>query len=447
MRDTVFDLIKRRGNLPPTLTRAYLAEEYDGIGQYVLVTLSKSSTSSAYKTRVAAGDFGGSRTFPAGTPVVIFSYRGQLEVFLGNNPSALRTALLLSSCLENYNAELFDPNSTSFPYIGQIVVNDTVMEPVDGFVTDFTMVAGSVLGYQPNTLHVFADDVEILEGVTELSPGDGTYSVEPAPVGVVLTESYLSARSRAGGTCCSGPASGGPGYDASIYLTWSPHFWQGSVSFTGAPGCAGYGYSIGNGRSLTPGVTYNYSVTATFVIGTSGPNFGRFQFGEGVAESFPCGVPAYTPNNVEETIGPFPEGETHTGSFLTGGEAASDLMYCFMAADHEGGATPSGHGEFWVDPPGWVPPEQPALPAPCQGVFNDAPTVSPNGVITDFTLSLASAIGGYRPGSLLVFVNDVIVSVIELDNVAATFRIAAPLSTDTITASYMPTQPEGLCGC
>lgn len=68
------------------MVRGYLAEAYDGIGQYVMVTLAKSSSSAAYKARVAAGDFGGRRTFPVGTPVHLTMYRGQPEVHLGNLP-------------------------------------------------------------------------------------------------------------------------------------------------------------------------------------------------------------------------------------------------------------------------------------------------------------------------------------------------------------------------
>lgn len=64
--------------------RGKLGEAYDGIGQYVLVTLASSSVGSAYKARIASGDFGGGRTFPRGTPVSVVSYRGNLEVFLGN---------------------------------------------------------------------------------------------------------------------------------------------------------------------------------------------------------------------------------------------------------------------------------------------------------------------------------------------------------------------------
>lgn len=72
--------------LPPGMYRGQLAEDYDGIGQYVAVALSRGSVSSAYKARVAAGDFGGGRTLPVGTPVVVSVTHGNVEVFLGNQP-------------------------------------------------------------------------------------------------------------------------------------------------------------------------------------------------------------------------------------------------------------------------------------------------------------------------------------------------------------------------
>jgi predicted ATPase len=59
---------------------AALAEEYDGIGQYVLVKLSGAAVGSAYKARIASGDFGTGQTIPAGTPVTVFSYRGHIEI-------------------------------------------------------------------------------------------------------------------------------------------------------------------------------------------------------------------------------------------------------------------------------------------------------------------------------------------------------------------------------
>ena len=77
--------MRDRLKLPSRIHRGFLAEDYDGIGQYVMVTLSRLSTSAARLARVAAGDFGGGRTFPAGTPVTVFSVHGRLEVLLGNN--------------------------------------------------------------------------------------------------------------------------------------------------------------------------------------------------------------------------------------------------------------------------------------------------------------------------------------------------------------------------
>lgn len=59
---------------------ARLAEDYDGIGQYVLVALSRGTTGAAYKARVASGDFGTDQVIPSGTPVAVFSNRGNLEV-------------------------------------------------------------------------------------------------------------------------------------------------------------------------------------------------------------------------------------------------------------------------------------------------------------------------------------------------------------------------------
>lgn len=87
---TIRGRVKELSRLPPKVSFGYLAEPYDGIGQYVMVTLAKSSTAAAFKARVAAGDFGGGRTFPAGTKVPVFSNRGQLEILLGNHPDCIR---------------------------------------------------------------------------------------------------------------------------------------------------------------------------------------------------------------------------------------------------------------------------------------------------------------------------------------------------------------------
>lgn len=78
--------VKDIAAVPDGIYRARLAEDYDGIGQYVMVSLSNASVGSAFKSRIAAGDFGGNRTFPAGTLVRVHSFRGQLETFLGNFP-------------------------------------------------------------------------------------------------------------------------------------------------------------------------------------------------------------------------------------------------------------------------------------------------------------------------------------------------------------------------
>jgi len=60
--------------------RGYLVENYDGIGQYILVALSRGSTASAYKARIASGDFGTGQVIPVGTPVIVTSIRGQIEI-------------------------------------------------------------------------------------------------------------------------------------------------------------------------------------------------------------------------------------------------------------------------------------------------------------------------------------------------------------------------------
>ena len=69
------------------MAKAYLAESYDGVGQYVMVNLTRNGITAALKGRIASGDFGGGRTFPEGTPVIVSSYRGHIEVFLGNQPA------------------------------------------------------------------------------------------------------------------------------------------------------------------------------------------------------------------------------------------------------------------------------------------------------------------------------------------------------------------------
>jgi len=65
---------------PRRVFRAFLAEDYDGIGQYILITLAPSSTAAGYKVRIASGDFNTGQSMPRGTPVSVFSYRGNMEV-------------------------------------------------------------------------------------------------------------------------------------------------------------------------------------------------------------------------------------------------------------------------------------------------------------------------------------------------------------------------------
>ena len=64
----------------PRVFQAFLAEEYDGIGQYVKLTLSRNAVTAALLGRLGSGDFGTGQTIPEGTPVSVFSYRGHLEV-------------------------------------------------------------------------------------------------------------------------------------------------------------------------------------------------------------------------------------------------------------------------------------------------------------------------------------------------------------------------------
>lgn len=94
-RDTPKTLI---GNIAeqrvkPGIYHGRLAQEYDGIGQYVLVSLSMASVSAAYKARVASGDFGTGQKFPVGTPVSLSVYRGKIEILSLGSKS--RSSLIL----------------------------------------------------------------------------------------------------------------------------------------------------------------------------------------------------------------------------------------------------------------------------------------------------------------------------------------------------------------
>lgn len=65
---------------PQRTQQGRLAEDYDGIGQYVKVMLSAGSTSVAYKAKIAIGDFGTGQEIPAGTRVSLISIHGRLEI-------------------------------------------------------------------------------------------------------------------------------------------------------------------------------------------------------------------------------------------------------------------------------------------------------------------------------------------------------------------------------
>ena len=102
--------------LEPRLYRGYLAEDYDGIGQYVLVTLSGASTGAAYKARIAAGDFGGRRTFPVGTPILMHIHRGLIEILdLGNKPGGFRCEFVV----DDFTGRTIQTNSNPLPAFGE----------------------------------------------------------------------------------------------------------------------------------------------------------------------------------------------------------------------------------------------------------------------------------------------------------------------------------------
>jgi len=81
-RTTPQSSVKRLGREanPQRVFRAFLAEDYDGIGQYVSLTLSRGAVTAGLRGRVGSGDFGTGQVIPVGTPVSVFSYRGKLEI-------------------------------------------------------------------------------------------------------------------------------------------------------------------------------------------------------------------------------------------------------------------------------------------------------------------------------------------------------------------------------
>jgi hypothetical protein len=94
-RDTARQQVRDVSRRPARMVKAYLAETYDGIGQVVKVAMTRGGVTNAINARIAAGDFGGGRTFPEGTPVMVMSAHGQLEVFLGNIP---QPCIFLDDC-------------------------------------------------------------------------------------------------------------------------------------------------------------------------------------------------------------------------------------------------------------------------------------------------------------------------------------------------------------
>lgn len=97
------------GTKPSGTYRARLAEDYNGITQFVAVTLSGSSVGAAYNAKVAAGDFGNLKFFPKGTPVVVASHRGKLEVLTLGGLGIWCGTRCLGACSDEVNrrADIF----------------------------------------------------------------------------------------------------------------------------------------------------------------------------------------------------------------------------------------------------------------------------------------------------------------------------------------------------
>lgn len=73
---------------PVKVYQGTLAEDYDGIAEYVNVALSRSSTSAAY-ARIPIGATGSGQAAPAGSPVSVISQNGHVEVVsLGSRVNA-----------------------------------------------------------------------------------------------------------------------------------------------------------------------------------------------------------------------------------------------------------------------------------------------------------------------------------------------------------------------
>ena len=134
----------------PRLSYGYLAEEYDGIGKYVGVTLVRAGVSIVHRARVAAGDFGGARKIPAGSRVPVFSYHGQVEVLLGNHPGCcidkfnrVATDGWSKGCLGEYDwpsEESWNPGKENFSIV------DGVARAHPGSYTDAEGATNPVIG-------------------------------------------------------------------------------------------------------------------------------------------------------------------------------------------------------------------------------------------------------------------------------------------------------------
>lgn len=88
-----------------------LADDYDGIGQHVTVSLSPSSVSGAYRARVASGGFGTGQVIPAGTPVTVAVHHGRVEILSlgGGSKSRLEDSFFVDASQE------FSPYHSNFP--------------------------------------------------------------------------------------------------------------------------------------------------------------------------------------------------------------------------------------------------------------------------------------------------------------------------------------------
>jgi hypothetical protein len=105
--------------------------------------MSLGGVTSALNARIAAGDFGGQRIFPAGTPVIITSIRGQLEVLLGNIPQ-------LCVFLDNFERQESTPGLISYDDTAWVYDSGVgnVIPVTDGENLAINFTAANRLAYQ-----------------------------------------------------------------------------------------------------------------------------------------------------------------------------------------------------------------------------------------------------------------------------------------------------------